>query len=72
MVFTILLFVSGCSYHTQTTSSDAYLDKHQSSKDNTLNSTNNGTIEDKIREVAAVEPTLTFPARIGVARINGG
>jgi hypothetical protein len=64
-----------CATTTQTTSGKSYLAKYQ---DVPVVSTSGGqdgrggSIEDKIRQVAAVEPVLQFPARIGLAHIENG
>ena len=66
----VLLFLMGCEHTTQTTSGQAYLDKHSDLV--APANANEGAFEDQLRKVANVEPTLTFPARIGLARISGG
>lgn len=63
----LCLLLVACGNHTQTTSGKSYLAKY---KDKSV--AGDGGIEDKLRAVASVEPTLTFPARIGLARIDGG
>ena len=57
----LFLFVSGCSYAVQNTSGRDYVLASQP-----------GMIDPEIAEIAAVEPNLQFPARIGVARIVNG
>ena len=64
------LLVSGCDHSIQTTSGQAYLDKYPAS--GLVASGDEKSIDAKVREVAAVEPTLRFPARIGLARIENG
>jgi hypothetical protein len=64
------LLVSGCENNIQTTSGQAYLDRY--SAPSLVASGEMKSIDAKVREVAAVEPTLRFPARIGLARIENG
>ena len=66
------LVLTACSQTTQTTSGESYLAKYNNV---TTVSTVRGdidNIEEKIRQVATVEPILKFPARIGLARIDRG
>lgn len=60
-----LLALSGCGSHVQTTSGATYLQKYAAPP-------TDNRIDGEVRQAAAVEPTLTFPARIGVARIEHG
>jgi hypothetical protein len=57
----------GCSVHTQTTSGEDYLQKYD-----TEPSVAGRTMDEAVRASAAVEPLLSFPARIGIARISNG
>ncbi len=77
------VLLSACSSHIQTTSGKAYLDKYDPTLDRYAESPKNENnkitetphpqnINQLIRQVASVEPTLRFPARIGVARIDRG
>ena len=59
--------LTACTPTIQTTSGAAYIGEY---KTPTLQSTNK--FRSKIREAAFVEPTLRFPARIGLARVEGG
>ncbi len=63
---------TACSHHVQTTSGDSYLGKYKNLKSAENQNLDSLNIEQKIRQIAAVEPTLTFPARIGIARIENG
>jgi len=64
------LTLAACSHTTQYTSGKDYLNRYDKSAA-TL-SASNGTIESDIRNIAAIEPDLQFPARIGLARIERG
>ena len=57
----------GCDYNTQTTSGADYLSGYADSAPVTAT-----YVDQQVREVAAVEPTLRFPALIGLARIDNG
>ena len=69
-----IILVSACESHIQTTSGRAYLEKYNSSPAVTQvgNADNRPWFDEKVRSIAAVEPTLRFPARIGLARIENG
>lgn len=56
----LLILLAGCSHAIQTTSGAAFI------------APSNGPIDKDIAAIAAVEPNLRFPARIGVARIVNG
>lgn len=73
------LALSACSYHTQTSSGQEYLSAYkplpnyvQAGKDEDGTAAVPKSMQEKLREVAAVEPTLTFPQRMGLARIEDG
>ena len=73
----VLVFLTGCSQHIQTTSGRAYLEKYDAMNDYSPDRQNSAIqdsqdINQLIRQAAAVEPVLTFPARIGIARIDSG
>jgi len=72
----VCLFLASCSATTQTTSGKSYLQKYsEPSASSQYHYSGNGdevSFEEKMRQVAAVEPRLTFPARIGLARIDKG
>jgi hypothetical protein len=74
-IHSLLLLCLGlvaCDSHLQTTSGAEYLEKNKNVPSGPAANSKNTSIEDKIRKVAAVEPTLRFPARIGLARIDNG
>lgn len=62
------LLLSGCAHTTQMTSGQDYLSKYSP----TTSFQNTGDINNQVRNIAAIEPNLHFPARIGLARIQGG
>jgi hypothetical protein len=69
------LLVSGCESNIQTTSGQAYLDRYQTAdyqRPDGAFAAEVKSLDAKVREVAAVEPKLRFPARIGLARIENG
>ena len=59
-----------CSHTTQYSSGQDYLNRYDKSAVSLA--ANSGTIEADIRAIAAIEPDLQFPARIGLARIERG
>ena len=60
------IILAGCSHHIQTTSGQDYLGKYSDNAAyNHLSKTNA-----EIYDIAAIEPNLKFPARIGIARIG--
>lgn len=59
--------LGACAPTIQTTSGAAYLDAYK-----TPTQMSETSFRAKIREAALVEPTLQFPARIGLARVEGG
>jgi len=59
--------LAACSSTVQTTSGAAYIRNYETPTPMAETSFRN-----KIRETALVEPTLRFPARIGLARVEGG
>ncbi|MFK8067935.1 MAG: hypothetical protein AB8D52_06800 [Gammaproteobacteria bacterium] len=77
------IFISACSTHVQTTSGQSYLEKYDQTLDDyakspkaknneNTKSSHSRSIDQLVRQTAVVEPTLVFPARIGVARIDHG
>ncbi|WP_427450094.1 hypothetical protein [Litorimonas sp. WD9-15] len=66
--FTAALSLSACATVPQYTSGADYLSRHN---DQDVIVSSSGT-DASIREIAAVEPDLRFPARIGLARIERG
>jgi hypothetical protein len=71
-LFVLCLGLVACDSHIQTTSGADYLDKYKKVPAGAIATGKNSSLEDQIRKVAAVEPTLKFPARIGLARIDNG
>ena len=67
VVFAAAATVAACSPTVQTTSGAAYIERYQTPTAQTATG-----FRKKIREAALVEPTLRFPARIGLARVEGG
>ncbi len=68
-----VLALAACSTTSQYTSGQDYLSRYSSSPAYAAAGTGSGTgIDARIREIAAVEPSLEFPARIGLARIERG
>lgn len=65
-----LFALGACSTTLQTTSGADYLARYDASHE-VLNGTPTDVDAD-VRRIAAVEPTLSFPARIGLARIEHG
>ena len=61
------IIVSGCGTTAQYTSGADYLSKYSDAT-----SHYNSQIDRDVREIANIEPTLTFPARIGLARVENG
>ncbi len=64
------LSLAACSHTTQYTSGQDYLRQYDNVA--TLTTAASGSIEADIRNIAAIEPDLQFPARIGLARIERG
>lgn len=62
------IVLSACHSTVQTTSGSNYLSRYQADAD----AIGGGRMDSDIRRAANVEPVLTFPARIGVARIDIG
>ena len=63
--------VSGCESYVQTTSGADYLSRYDETHQ-TASYSDRADIDADVREIAAIEPTLEFPARIGLARIERG
>lgn len=70
MVAALAVGVGACSTHLQTSSGADYLARYDASHE-TTNSVSSDVDAD-VRRIAAIEPTLAFPARIGLARIEHG
>lgn len=65
-----LLGVAACTSTIQTTSGADYLAAYEERY--TATPASGGSIDDEIKSIAAIEPQLQFPARIGLARISHG
>jgi hypothetical protein len=59
--------LAGCDYQTQTSSGKDWLAAYPATASG---KSGGGDIDARVRAAAAVEPTLRFPARIGIARIG--
>ena len=70
--FACALLLAGCTHTTQTTSGAAYLSQYDGVSYRSADTTQVKTIDQRVRDAAAVEPILKFPARIGIARIDQG
>ncbi len=64
----LALLLIGCGSYTQTTSGSEYLERYAEQ----AQVTGAGALDPDIRAAADVEPILAFPARVGIARIDGG
>lgn len=69
-VFTLML--TSCATTTQMTSGSDYLARYQSTAATNLSGELANDLDNQIRDIAAIEPDLRFPARIGLARIEKG
>jgi hypothetical protein len=69
-----LATLAACESDIQTTSGRAYLEAYETPAGAGVNAASGEaeSIDEKVRRVAAVEPILRFPARIGLARIENG
>jgi hypothetical protein len=65
-VLASVLLLAACDHTTQTTSGRDWLAANPPQKIDLTP----GNIDSAVREAAAVEPTLRFPARIGIARLD--
>jgi hypothetical protein len=64
----VLILLSACGYDTQTISGRDRVNAQPPSKQ----AAGDRTIDAMVRVTASIEPTLRFPARIGIARIDHG
>jgi hypothetical protein len=80
-ILILLVFLNGCSVaRVQTTSGQSYLAQYEADvatvrRNGTQQKSKSGTsvaLDRKIRNAASIEPILTFPARIGLARMEDG
>lgn len=65
-----LLIVGACSTTLQTSSGSDYLARYDASHEIANGAPTD--VDDDVRRIAAIEPNLIFPARIGLARIQNG
>ncbi len=74
----LLVSSAGCSHFAQTTSGADYLAAHNvaataaSQRQLSENHVRHRPFTEVLREAASIEPTLRFPARIGLARVTHG
>jgi len=68
MGLAFLLCLVGCNQTTQTTSGQDYLSRYPASPTGATDA----NLDAEVREIAAVEPLLRFPARIGLAKVANG
>lgn len=66
-----LLAAAGCTTSVQTTSGADYLARYDASYE-VAGAAGGSEVDAEVRRIAAVEPDIRFPARIGLARIEGG
>ena len=70
LIASLVLASIGCQSHSvQTTSGRQYLNQYEELD---LPIREAGSIDEEVREIASVEPTLRFPARIGIAKLYNG
>jgi hypothetical protein len=65
----LTLLLCGCDAHTQTTSGSDWLAGYPSSQGGHASNASDD-IDARVRQAGAIEPTLRFPAQIGIARIG--
>ena len=70
LIASLIIASIGCQSHSvQTTSGRQYLNQYEELD---LPIREAGSIDEEVREIANVEPTLRFPARIGIAKLYNG
>ncbi len=72
IIIIAVLSLTACANYTQLTSGQSYLSRYKQAPAPHAYGDNQTSIEEKIRQAANVEPTLKFPARIGIARVEHG
>lgn len=72
LMVSIVVIVTGCTQHIQTSSGRSYLEQYGQVDTNSSSQDGTTDINELVRQVASVEPTLKFPAKIGIARIENG
>lgn len=65
-----LIALGACTTNLQTTSGADYLARYDASHEIANGAAT--AVDEDVRRIAAIEPTLAFPARIGLARIHNG
>ncbi|PCJ30540.1 MAG: hypothetical protein COA90_09000 [Gammaproteobacteria bacterium] len=68
----VVMMLTACAQHIQTSSGRSYLDKYDHLENKAVEKGKAESVNQLVRKAAMVEPTLTFPARIGIARIDRG
>lgn len=71
-VSVVALILTACVGTSQHTSGASYLEKYEHPAYAAQTETGLSTIDQDVREIAAIEPRLVFPARIGLVRIENG
>jgi hypothetical protein len=66
----VLIGLAACSATMQTTSGADYLARYDASHEIANGAPT--SVDEDVRRIAAIEPNLVFPARIGLARIENG
>lgn len=72
LITSTTLLITGCTSHIQTSSGRSYLDKYEPASSDSSSKNETSNIDELVRQAANIEPTLRFPARIGIARIDRG
>ena len=67
-----VFFLTACSHYIQTSSGADYLAKNHLPVTKQKTGQAETSIEDRIRQAAEIEPTLKFPARIGLVKLHRG
>jgi len=66
-----VLTLAACGHSTQVTSGKDYLSRYDQAR-GSGSASGEAALDAQVREAANVEPTLRFPARIGIARLRHG
>lgn len=70
LVAALIAGLGACETHLQTSSGADYLARYDATHESANSVATD--IDEDVRRIAAIEPTLAFPARIGLARIEHG
>ncbi len=62
--------LAACGYSTQVSSGKEYLSRYSAAASQAGDGSGRAKLDAQVREAANVEPTLVFPARIGIARLK--